>query len=155
LAGSIIFYNSGLSFITAAYLFPLGAYSYQSKHGIIGVLSQKADDSGVFDRIEILDHGNPGMATVGEGSTIASSTGLITHDNGMLAFWMTLGRYMARTSCLILNMCNCGKSNEGQVLLREIQRLTGGIVYGAVKDMTHEVGMHYHNDPTKYRHYMH
>ncbi|MGH7410408.1 MAG: hypothetical protein ACREJ6_05015 [Candidatus Methylomirabilis sp.] len=155
MAGQIIFYNSRLSVFSGAYLSAHGGHSYISREGIIGILHEKADDSRIYSRIEILDHGGPGMASIGTSQTVASSTGTISHDPGMLSFWMTLRQYMGRTSCLVLNMCNAGKFDEGRILLREIQRLSGGIVYGAITDMTSEVGMHYFNDPTKYRHYMH
>jgi len=74
MAGPIILYNSDLSIFTGAYLVAHWGYGYTSPWDIIDTLERRADDSGIYDQVEILDHGSPGMASIGSKSTIAASS---------------------------------------------------------------------------------
>lgn len=153
----ILFYSSDLGPASRAYAWAHGGHDYSSPQQILGILSQQADTSGKFGRIEIMDHGSSGYAQIGgtannpRRSSIATANGTITHDPGMLSFWRSMRHHTATTSGIVLNMCNVGKGNTGRILLKEIRRQTGGIVYGATKPMTTDVGGHHFNDRSKYR----
>ena len=69
----------------------------------------------------------------------------------MKSFWTSLRPYMAKPGMVVLNMCRVGKDAPGKRLLKEVARLTGAIAYGALRDMTSQIGGVHHNDPTMYR----
>jgi len=154
---SMLFYCSDAGWPTRAAGYCSGGESYFTVQEILGKIAQGLGPNEALERLEIMGHGSEGMMSFGGTgdapgpSTIASSTGLIVHDPGVRAFWLTLREYLAPVAVVVLNSCNVGRGRAGDHLLREIATLTGAIACGALREMTSEMGMHYYNDPSLYK----
>jgi hypothetical protein len=154
---SMIFYCSDAGWPTRTVGYVSGGHSYWTIEEILGKVIQNLGPGDKLGRIEILGHGSEGMMSFGGTgnspgpSSIGSPTGTITHDPGVQSFWVSLREYLAPVGVVVLNSCNVGRGRAGDFLLRDIAKLTGAIVCGALKEMTSEIGMHYFNDPLLYK----
>lgn len=159
MASYMMFYSEYSDWPTRSWCFMKGGYSYGCPEEILGKIIDNLGRNEKLRHVEILGHGGGGGGSLSisngpnpdAASTSIASGSVVGHDSGMRVFWMSLGQCMQKPGAIVLNMCQAGRNAAGILLLQDIAQLTGCIVYGALKDMTKEIGGNYYLDPKIYR----